>query len=333
MNSCKKNSINSCVEKYSATGDFFGCPIVENFQFIDFTNNVKVVDKTVDVVNSAGETVSGTQATSTVTETDSNGVITAKKQTFVQVSDGSGGNEQLVTQETTTATPDPFTGNFAVETITKVRTTPVDASGTATGSTTVSTTIEDEPDVDEDDLDLPPTTTFTPVDPELDIPVVIPELDIPVVIRPDDGGGDATTNTVAPPICGDKTGNAKKTCLKNHIDLVLDPDDKYYRYHNGNPRYGAGPVSGVDGKIAHFQAMITAFNAAKAANKEGEKYCAGMADNKPKKLCLEEKKIQPFTNTHEGFGGNTNSSGLCTSDMLLYGLILVGLYLLYKKKL
>ena len=100
-------------------------------------------------------------------------MITAKKQTFVQVSDGSGGNEQLVTQETTTATPDPFTGNFAVETITKVRTTPVDASGTATGSTTVSTTIEDEADVDEDDLDLPPTTTFTPVDPELDTPVVV----------------------------------------------------------------------------------------------------------------------------------------------------------------
>ena len=54
-----------------------------------------------------------------------------------------------------------------------MRTTPVDASGTATGSTTVSTTIEDEADVDEDDLDLPPTTTFTPVDPELDTPVVI----------------------------------------------------------------------------------------------------------------------------------------------------------------
>lgn len=142
-------------------------------QFIDFSNNVKVVFKNVEVVNSAGETVSGTQATATVTETDSNGVITAKKQTFVQVSDGSGGNEQLVTQETTTATPDPFTGNFAVETITKVRTTPVDASGTATGSTTVSTTIEDEADVDEDDLDLPPTTTFTPVDPELETPVVI----------------------------------------------------------------------------------------------------------------------------------------------------------------
>ena len=115
-----------------------------------------------------------TQATATVTETDSNGVITAKKQTFVQVSDGSGGNEQLVTQETTTATPDPFTGNFAVtdhhEGAHNSRRCKRNRNRR---STTVSTTIEDEADVDEDDLDLPPTTTFTPVDPELDTPVVI----------------------------------------------------------------------------------------------------------------------------------------------------------------
>ena len=31
MNSCKKNSINSCVERYTTTGDFHGCPIVESF--------------------------------------------------------------------------------------------------------------------------------------------------------------------------------------------------------------------------------------------------------------------------------------------------------------
>ena len=31
MNSCKKNSINSCVERYTATGDFIGCPIVEKY--------------------------------------------------------------------------------------------------------------------------------------------------------------------------------------------------------------------------------------------------------------------------------------------------------------
>ncbi|MDB4358030.1 hypothetical protein N9Z22_01420, partial [bacterium] len=87
--------------------------------------------------------------------------------------DGNGGLEQIVTQETTTATPDSFTGNYAVEAITKVRTTPVDGSGTAIGSTTVSTTIVDDADVEEEDLNLPPTTTFVPVDPELDTPIVI----------------------------------------------------------------------------------------------------------------------------------------------------------------
>ena len=142
-------------------------------QFIDLTQNVKVVFKNVDVTNSAGETVTATQATATVTEVDSDGVITAKRQTFVQVSDGNGGLEQIVTQETTTATPDSFTGNYAVEAITKVRTTPVDGSGTAIGATTVSTTIVDDADVEEEDLNLPPTTTFVPADPELDTPIVI----------------------------------------------------------------------------------------------------------------------------------------------------------------
>ena len=171
-----KNLVPSSLQTKALALDSIFCAASASLhaQFIDLTaNNIKVVFKNVDVVNSAGQTVTGTQATATLTETDSSGVITAKKQTFVQVSDGTGGIEQLVTQETTTATPDPFTGNFAVETITKVRTTPVDASGTAIGSTTVATTIEDEADVDEDDLDLPPTTTFTPVDPDLDIPVVI----------------------------------------------------------------------------------------------------------------------------------------------------------------
>jgi hypothetical protein len=35
------------------------------------------------------------------------------------------------------------------------------------------TTVVNEEDVDEADLDLPPTTTFVPVDPELDTPIVI----------------------------------------------------------------------------------------------------------------------------------------------------------------
>jgi hypothetical protein len=143
-------------------------------QFIDFTaNNIKVVFKTVDVVNSAGATVSATQATASVVSTDASGTITSKEQTFVQVPDGSGGIEQIVNQVTKTATVDAFTGNYAVETITKVRTTPVDANGTATGSTSVATTIEDESNVETSNLDFPPTTTFTPIDPNLDTPVVI----------------------------------------------------------------------------------------------------------------------------------------------------------------
>ena len=143
-------------------------------QFIDLTaNNIKVVFTTVDVVNSAGVTVSATQATASVVSTDASGTITSKEQTFVQVPDGSGGIEQIVNQVTKTATVDAFTGNYAVETITKVRTTPVDASGTAIASTSITTTIEDETDVETANLDLPPTTTFTPIDPQLDTPVVI----------------------------------------------------------------------------------------------------------------------------------------------------------------
>jgi hypothetical protein len=143
-------------------------------QFIDLSaNNIKVVFKTVDVVNSAGATVSATQATASVVSTDASGTITSKEQTFVQVPDGSGGIEQIVNQVTKTATVDAFTGNYAVETITKVRTTPVDASGTATGSTSIVTTLEDDTDVEAANLDLPPTTTFAPVDPNLDTPAVI----------------------------------------------------------------------------------------------------------------------------------------------------------------
>ena len=92
--------------------------------------------------------------------------------------------------------------------------------------------------------------------------------------------------------CDALNGNAKKTCLKNHIGNVLDPDDKYYMYVNGKPKFGAGAVSGVNGKNAHFQAMINAFN---AASNEGAKYCAGMIDNQLKIDCLAEKKTQTAT--------------------------------------
>ena len=143
-------------------------------QFINFdTNNVKVVFEKVNVENSAGETVNGTQATAIVTETDASGVITSKKQTFTIVSDGSGGTEQLVTQETKTATPDPTTGIFEIVTIEQKKVTPVDETGAATGSTVTATTFDIESDVDEDELDLPSTATFAVVVEELDTPVVI----------------------------------------------------------------------------------------------------------------------------------------------------------------
>jgi len=141
-------------------------------QFLN-TTNLKPVFKIVTITNSAGETVTGVQASASTYSTDANGVITSKQQTEVQVSDGAGGQEKVVNQITKTATPDPVTGNYEVVTISKEQTTPVDASGTATGSTVTVNTLTDDNNVDEDDLDLPPATTFTPVDPELDIPVVI----------------------------------------------------------------------------------------------------------------------------------------------------------------
>jgi len=141
-------------------------------QFLN-TTNLKPIFKTVTTVNSAGETVTGVQASASTFVTDANGIITSKTQTEVQVSDGAGGQEKIVNQITTTATPDPVTGNYEVVTIDKKKTTPVDASGTPTGSTVTVNTFTDDTDVDEDDLDLPPANTFTPVDPELDIPVVI----------------------------------------------------------------------------------------------------------------------------------------------------------------
>ena len=141
-------------------------------QFITFDDTVKVVFQSVEIVNSGGETVSATQATAIVTETDSDGVITQKEQTFVQVPDGSGGTEQIVEQKTTTATPDPVTGVFEVVTIEQTKTTPTDEEGTATGSTKTETTFDIASDVDEDNLDLTPTTTLSAPDPELDTPVV-----------------------------------------------------------------------------------------------------------------------------------------------------------------
>ena len=141
-------------------------------QFLN-TTNLKPIFTTVTTTNSAGETVTGVQASASTFSTDANGVITSKQQTEVQVSDGSGGTEQIVTQVLVVATPDGFgVGTYNVDKSTKVRTTPVLANGNL-GTTTTVTTDDDSTDALEIDLDLPPATTFTPVDPELDIPVVI----------------------------------------------------------------------------------------------------------------------------------------------------------------
>jgi hypothetical protein len=141
-------------------------------QFLS-TTNLKPVFKIVTTTNSAGETVTGVQASASTFSTDASGVITSKQQTEIQVSNGAGGQEKIVNQITTTATPDPISGNYEVVTLDKKKTTPVDASGTATGAAVTVNTFTDDTDVDEDDLDLAPATTFTPFDPELDIPVVI----------------------------------------------------------------------------------------------------------------------------------------------------------------
>ena len=153
----------------------FVCAASTNLQaqFITFDETVKVVFKNVELVNSGGETVSATQATAIITETDEDGVITQKEQKFALVPDGSGGTEQIVEQKTITATPDPVTGVFEVVTFEQKKTTPTDEEGTATGSTATETTFDIASDVDEDDLAFTPTTTLTAPDPELDTPVVI----------------------------------------------------------------------------------------------------------------------------------------------------------------
>lgn len=143
-----------------------------NAQFIDLeAGGVKVVFKTIDVVVN-GITFPATQASASVMETAADGTITAKLQTQVQVPDGSGGFEREIIQKTTVATPDTA-GTFDVQTTTEGLTTPVDTNGAVIGATTTETTVVDEEDVDENALDLPPTTSFIAVDPELDIPVVI----------------------------------------------------------------------------------------------------------------------------------------------------------------
>ncbi len=97
-------------------------------------------------------------------------------------------------------------------------------------------------------------------------------------------------------ICQNEENDERKMfCLINHIKKKIDPDQKYYRYINKQPRYGAGGKSTQD-KITHFEDMINAF---KGATSEKDKYCAGMAENRHKYSCLQDKKniIKKLTST------------------------------------
>ena len=138
--------------------------------FITFGPGVKVVFAQVEV---DGYIV--TQATATISETNEDGDITVKRQSQVVVPDGSGGFTQRVTQEETVATV-TGPGVFSVTTTTDVLTTPLNASQTPSGTTTVDNTVVTDPSVDEEDLDLPQATTFTPIDEDLDDPIVVSPL-------------------------------------------------------------------------------------------------------------------------------------------------------------
>jgi hypothetical protein len=145
----------------------FGSPL-HAVDFITLGPTVKVVFA--QVVED-GFTV--TKATATVSETV-DGTITVKRQTEVIVPDGGGSFTKKVTQEETVASPDPMTpGVFSVTTSTEVLTTPLDAAQTPTGGTTTATATVTDPAVNVGDLDLPPATTFVPLDETLEEPIVI----------------------------------------------------------------------------------------------------------------------------------------------------------------
>ena len=140
-------------------------------QFFDLSgNDVKVV---FDQVDYNGQTVVEATA-SKRTGTLANGNVEAREMTFKTVSDGAGGFTRIVVQKTVTATLDSFTNKWSVTTTSNTAATPVDNQGTVIGGTTnTPATPTVLSDLEESELDLPPTTTFTAIDPNLDTPVVI----------------------------------------------------------------------------------------------------------------------------------------------------------------
>jgi uncharacterized protein YdeI (BOF family) len=140
-------------------------------QFIDLSgNDVKVV---FDQVDYNGQTV--TEATASKrTGTLANGNVEAREMTFKTVADGAGGFTRIVVQKTVTAAKDSFTGKWSVTTTSSSASTPVDGSGAVIGGTTntpATPTVLN--DLEDNELDLPPTTSFTPFNAALDTPVVI----------------------------------------------------------------------------------------------------------------------------------------------------------------
>ena len=142
-------------------------------QFIDFKNeNVKVV-----FTQETSGGVTSTIATATVIEQDPvSGAITVRRLTQKQTPDGSGGYTKVVTQETTVATPDSGNpGFYIVVTNTKTTTTTVDDEGNEGVPSETEVGVSD-PAVPVADLDLPQSTQFAPVAPDLDDPLVISPL-------------------------------------------------------------------------------------------------------------------------------------------------------------
>jgi hypothetical protein len=140
-------------------------------QFIDLSgNDVKVVYKQIDF---NGQTV--TEATASKrTGTLANGNVEAREMTFKTVSDGAGGFTRIVVQKTVTATLDSFTNEWSVTTTSNTAATPVDSQGTVVGGTTnTPATPTVLSGLEESELDLPPTTSFTAIDTNLDTPVVL----------------------------------------------------------------------------------------------------------------------------------------------------------------
>jgi hypothetical protein len=140
-------------------------------QFIDLSgNDVKIV---FDQVDYNGQTVIEATA-SKRTGTLANGNVEAREMTFKTVADGAGGLTRIVVQKTVTAAKDSFTGKWSVTTTSSSASTPVDGSGAVIGGTTntpATPTVLN--DLEDNELDLPPTTSFTPFNAALDTPVVI----------------------------------------------------------------------------------------------------------------------------------------------------------------